>query len=112
MPSHPDSALSSDTFPFGQDIAWQPDPTWIAESNLQVFMETHGIASYDELMRRATEDVAWFWDAALKDLDIVFYHPYETVVDLSEGIQFPKWCVGGEMNIIHNCLDKWQATHA
>ena len=101
---------ASDTFPFGQDVVWQPNPDWIAESNLQVFMEKHGIASYDALMRRATEDGAWFWDAVLEDLDILFYTPYDTVVDLSEGIPFPKWCVGGEMNIIHNCLDKWQAT--
>ncbi len=101
---------SSDTFPFGQRIAWEPDPRWIAESNLQRFMDRHGIASYDELMRRSVDDVAWFWDAALKDLDIRFYTPYETVMDDADGPAFPRWCVGGEMNIIHNCLDKWQAT--
>ena len=112
MPSNSASDKSPDTFPFGQDVVWQPNPEWIAESNLQRFMEKHGIASYEALMRRATVDLAWFWDAVLEDLDIVFYTPYDTVVDLSEGIQFPKWCVGGEMNIIHNCLDKWQATHA
>ena len=112
MPADSASDKTPDTFPFGQEIAWQPNADWIAESNLQVFMETHGIASYDALMRRATEDIAWFWDAALEDLDIVFYRPYDTVVDLSEGSPFPTWCVGGEMNIIHNCLDKWQVTHA
>ena len=106
------SNTPSDTFPFGQEVVWQPNPAWIAESNLQVFMTKHGIASYDALMRRAAEDTAWFWDAVLEDLDIRFYTPYDTVVDLSEGIQFPKWCVGGEMNIIHNCLDKWLATPA
>ena len=103
---------SPDTFPFGQKIVWQPHPQWIAESNLKCFMDKHGIATYDELMRRSVEDVAWFWDAALEDLDIRFYTPYETVMDLSEGVAFPKWCVGGEMNIIHNCLDKWQETEA
>ena len=103
---------STDTFPFGQKIVWQPNPQWIEESNLKCFMDKHGIATYDELMRRSVEDVAWFWDAALEDLDIRFYTPYEKVMDLSEGIAFPKWCVGGEMNIIHNCLDKWQEPHA
>ncbi len=46
----------------------------------------------------------------MKDLDVVFYEPYERIVDLTKGIQFPRWCVGGEMNIVHNLLDKWQSS--
>ena len=79
------------------------------ESNLQQLMQQHGIASYDELQQRAHDDIGWFWDATLKQLDIQFYTPYSKIVDLSNGIQFPRWCVNGKMNIIHNCLDKWQA---
>jgi acetyl-CoA synthetase len=59
-------------------------------------------------MKRSTEDVAWFTDALLKYLEIEFYEPYSQVVDLSGGIQLPKWCVGGKMNIAHNCVDKYQ----
>jgi len=101
-----------DTFPFGQQIAWQPNAEWMAASNLQTFMDRHAIPNYDALLARSTGDIAWFWDAVLADLDIQFAKPYTQVVDLSEGIQFPKWCVGGEMNIIHNCLDKHQADPA
>ena len=54
--------------------------------------------------------MAWFTDAVLKFLDIRFYEPYSKVVDLSGGIQFPKWCVGGKMNIVHNCVDKYQSS--
>ena len=104
----PDTAQP--TFPFGQEIAWQPDPEWTTASNLQAFMDRHAIASYDDLLARSTADVAWFWDAVLADLDIRFAVPYSQVVDLSDGIQFPRWCVDGRMNIIHNCLDKWQGT--
>src|SRR5581483_10609727 len=67
----------------------------------------HGFASFDEFMRRSTDDIAWFWDTMLKEMDIQFYEPYSQIVDLSEGIQFPKWCVGGKLNIVHNCLDKY-----
>jgi acetyl-CoA synthetase len=100
------------TFPFDQPIVWQPNPDWIAASNLQQFMDCHAIASYDALHARARADIAWFWDAALADLGIEFYTPYSQVIDLSEGVEFPRWCVGGQLNIIHNCLDKWQATSA
>lgn len=104
---HPDSP-TPETFPFGQEIAWQPNPEWMAQSNLQAFMDRHGIPSYDALLERASQETAWFWDAALADLDIQFYQPYSQVVDLSQGIQRPVWCVDGVMNIVHNCLDKWQ----
>jgi acetyl-CoA synthetase len=67
-------------------------------------------AGYEALHARARGDIAWFWDAAIADLGIEFYTPYTQVLDLSEGVEFPRWCVGGKLNIIHNCLDKWQAT--
>ncbi len=102
--------MAADTFPFGQSIVWRPNPTWIQESNLQRFMQRHNIPTYDELYRKSIEDIEWFWNAALEDLGIEFYQPYQSIVDLSEGIQFPRWCVGGKMNIVHNCLDKWQHT--
>ncbi|MFX1369002.1 MAG: AMP-binding protein [Promethearchaeota archaeon] len=70
-------------------------------------MKMHHIESFDELMIRSTEDVEWFTDAVLKFLDIQFYKPYKQVIDLSKGIAWPKWCVGGKMNIVHNCLDKY-----
>jgi len=93
---------------FGGDIVWRPTSESIGHAHLTVFMREHGIRDFDELMQRSTSDVAWFTDAVLKYLDIQFYEPYSKVVDLSEGIQFPKWCVDGKMNIVHNCVDKYQ----
>ncbi len=97
-----------DSFEFGGDIVWEPTPDYIERANLTRFMRQHGIQDFDELMQRSTEDVAWFTDAVLKFLDIQFYEPYSQVVDLTDGIQFPKWCVDGKMNIVHNCVDKYQ----
>ncbi len=95
-------------FTFGGEIVWRPSQEHIQRAHLTAFMRRHGIADFAELMKRSTEDAAWFTDAALKYLDIEFYEPYSQVVDLSGGIQLPKWCVGGAMNIVHNCVDKWQ----
>jgi acetyl-CoA synthetase len=82
----------------------------MAQSNLRRFMARHRITSLDGLMQRSTADIDWFWNAVLQELDIRFYRPYSQVVDLSRGIAWPQWCVGGEMNIIHNCLDKYSGT--
>src|SRR5439155_18861426 len=58
-------------------------------------------------MRRSTTNIPWFWDTVLRDLDIQFYKPYSQVVDLSQGKSWAHWCVGGEMKIVHNLLDKY-----
>jgi acetyl-CoA synthetase len=100
----------TDAFPFGQEVVWEPDPDVVAESNLRQFMDQHNIPDLDALHARSTEDVGWFWEAVLDDLNIQFYQDYDQIVDLSDGIQYPTWCVGGQMNIVHNLLDKWQGT--
>ena len=82
----------------------------IAASNLAQFMRTHQLGSLEELQHRSTIDLHWFWDAVLQDLQIQFRHPYSSVLDLSSGIAWPQWCVGGVMNIIDNCLDKYSDT--
>ncbi len=97
-------------FQFGGQFVWRPTPELIAQSNLQRFINKHALGSYDELMRRSTTDIAWFWDAVLHDLEIEFYKPYSRVVDLSEGKPWARWCVDGEMNIAHNMLDKYAGT--
>lgn len=97
-----------ETFDFGGPVVWRPDEQLIEHSHLMAFMRQNAIADFDELMRRSTEDVAWFTEAVLKYLDIQFYTPYRQVVDLSGGIQFPRWCVDGKMNIVHNCVEKYQ----
>ncbi len=97
-------------FPFNQPIVWEPSEEVVGRSRLKRFMDRHGLASYAALMERSTSDIAWFWEAVFEDLGIEFYEPYSQVVDLTAGIQWPRWCVGGELNIVHNCLDKWMGT--
>src|SRR4051794_24696214 len=104
------NAKKENIFDFGGEIAWRPDPEIIARSNLKRFMNAHGLASLDELQKRSTTEIDWFWDAVIRDLDIGFRKPYTRVVDLSRGIAWPQWCVGGQMNMVDNCLDKYSGT--
>ena len=88
------------------EIVWKPTDEYIENANITRFMKKHNINDYDELIKRSTDDIEWFWDAALKDLDIEWYQPYDKVLDSSKGIQWTKWFVGGKINIVHNCIDK------
>ena len=100
----------TDAFNFGGEIVWRPTPEYIDDAHLTHFMRRHSIEDFTELLRRSTEDVAWFTSAVLDYLDIRFYQPYTQVLDLSQGIAWPRWVVGGKMNIVHNCLDKYVGT--
>ncbi len=100
----------SESFDFGGEIVWRPSVLRIGSANLTRFMLDHGIDDFKALMHRSTQDVPWFTEAILEFLDIRFSTPYEQVVDLSKGIMWPQWCVGGRMNIVHNCLDKHAGT--
>jgi acetyl-CoA synthetase len=99
-------------FEFGGDIVWHPTPELIQQSNLKRFMDRHRIGSLAELQDRSTTDIEWFWKAVLEDLDIRFHRPYSKILDRSHGPARPEWCVGGGMNIVHNCLDKYAGTAA
>ena len=68
------------------EIVWRPTPEGVARSNLRRFMDAHGIASLAELQRRTTGDIAWFWEAVIRDLGIEFHQPYSVIVDLSRGL--------------------------
>jgi len=98
------------TFEFGGEIAWRPSREYIEHSRLKAFMTRHGIPTLDGLHRRSVDDPEWFWRAVLDDLGIEFYEPYERILDMSRGPAWARWCVGGRLNIVHNCLDKWLGT--
>ncbi len=97
-------------FQFDGDVVWRPSADVIAQSRLKNFMDRHGISSLAELQRRSTEEIEWFWSAVLEELEIEFYAPYGRILDISRGIAWPRWCCGGKMNVVHNCLDKWRGT--
>ncbi len=99
-----------DTFPFGQAVAWTPTPEHVAGTNLARFWTTLGLADYAALERWALDDVGRFWDAVFDDLGIEFSQAYTTVLDTSDGIERPRWCVDGRMNVVHNALDRWRDT--
>ncbi len=97
-------------FEFGGEIAWRPTADYRDKSRLAAFIARHRLADLDHLLQRSAHDPAWFWRAVLDDLGIEFYEPYREILDLSRGIAWPRWCVGGRLNIVHNCLDKWIGT--
>ncbi len=91
-------------------LVWQPTDALVRQTNLAAFLARHELASLDELLRRADAEPHWYWQALLEFFDIRFVQPYTDVLDVSEGIEWPKWCVGATTNVTLNCLDRHRGT--
>ena len=90
-----------------QDVVWTPSPEVIERANITRFMRAHGIETYDELVARSVGDIAWFWDAVVRDLGISFLTAYDRVLDTSRGVEWATWFEGGTTNLAHQCVDVW-----
>jgi acetyl-CoA synthetase len=93
-------------------FAWQPDAATMERAQLTRFISFCGCDSFDDLYQRSIRDVAWFTEQLVQFLDLRFDQPYTQIIDLAPGSQtqawqFPRWCVGGKLNITKSCLDKW-----
>ena len=87
---------------------WTPSADQAERSHLWRFLTGLGCRSYEELCQRAIEEPAWFWDAMVRDLGIVWRRPYHTVMDTSAGVPFTRWFLGGTLN----AYDSTVARHA
>jgi acetyl-CoA synthetase len=96
--------------PHSPDAVWWPDRSTVDSANLTRFMQALGVDSFEALNARASADSAWFHDELIRYLDYRFVHPYEKVLDLSEGLPFAHWCVGGTTNVVLNCIDRRRDT--
>ena len=88
------------------DVIWEPSPEVVEKTVLKRFMNRHGIATFDELLKRSTQDLEWFWDATVHDLKWAFYKGYDRVLDDSDGPQWVRWFPGAKLNLVQTCLDR------
>jgi len=63
------------------EIVWKPTNEYVENANITRFMKKHSIKNYDDLIKKSTDDIEWFWDAVMRDLNIEWFHPYEKVLD-------------------------------
>lgn len=89
-------------------IAWRPTEDVIARAQLSRFISFCDLGAFDALYQRSVADIEWFTEQVLRFLDIQFDKPYERILDLSRGVQWPRWCAGGELNIVKSCVDRWE----
>lgn len=89
---------------------WTPPADLVARSNLTAFLRATAQPDYDSLAARADADPAWLMEQVFAFCDVRFYRPYEQMLDVSRGVPWARWCVGGTTNIVLNCIDRHRGT--
>lgn len=92
------------------DVVWRPDAATIEGANLTRFMRALGVESFEALNLLANRQPEAFNDALIRFLGLRFDRPYDRVLDLSDGLPFAHWCVGGVTNVVLNALDRHRGT--
>lgn len=87
--------------------AWIPTEDYMRSTRLYQWMNKLGYTNYDSFYRQSITDIGWFWDEAVQDMGIKWHRPYNQVLDLSKGKEWPSWFVDGELNVTQSALDKW-----
>lgn len=85
-------------------IAWTPDTQTRERAQLTQFVRFSGIYAFEDLYRYSIEHIPEFTDRVLQYLNVRFQQPYSQVVDLTAGLPWARWCIGGQLNISDSCL--------
>ncbi|BAA80340.2 acetyl-coenzyme A synthetase [Aeropyrum pernix K1] len=85
---------------------WYPPRDIVDQSNVKLFMDKHGFKSYEELVRRSSEDLKWFWGNLPEWLGVEWFREPKAVVDLSRGVEWAQWYRGGLLNAAYNVVDR------
>ena len=89
------------------DFVWKPTAAILETANLSRLARRLGSSDYHELHRVSVEEPERFWPALIDDLELTFTRRWTRVLDISDGIEWARWFVGGRVNVATNCVHKW-----
>lgn len=88
----------------GPPPAWTPNDREISASNIAAFSKKVGLPSAHQLHRWSADNREAFWEQIIASLGIKFKKSPSAVVDLSAGVESPRWLPGARMNIAESCF--------
>ena len=85
-------------------------PTWIPSieiiqgTNIAALMRELKLNSYSELHTWSVQHRPEFWELMIQRLGIRLREKYRQILDLSQGVELPRWLVGARLNIVDSCF--------
>ncbi|GIW27309.1 MAG: AMP-binding protein [Meiothermus ruber] len=83
---------------------WFPSEAYKHGSHIEALLKHLNLDSYEALYSFSIQKPEAFWEATLELLGVEWFSPYERVLDVSQGPQWPQWFVGGQLNLAYNAL--------
>jgi acetyl-CoA synthetase len=84
--------------------AWVPSPDLIASTNMAWLMQRAGRDGYEALHAWSVQHRESFWALAIERLGVHFQSPFSRVLDLSRGVEEPRWLLDAQLNIVESCF--------
>lgn len=86
------------------EISWKPTKEIIEQSNIFQMMQKNNFDSYDDFWKWSVKNKKKFWVQTLEKLGIVFNKEFSTILDVSSGVENPKWLKDSKFNIVDSCF--------
>lgn len=88
----------------GPPPAWSPTREQIDATNTALSMKALNIGTYEDFHAWSIANREAFWSGAVERLQIEFRKPYSRLLDLTGGVESPRWLVGAQLNIVESCF--------
>jgi len=89
-----------------ETAVWRPSERELARSRLAQAMRRWRFDRLPDLHRHSIDEPEAFWRKTVDDLGITFSQPWSSLIDTSNGYEFPRWFNGGRINVATNCVGR------
>ncbi len=107
-------STGGDAIDTNERLAWDPQhgppPAWIppeevrCQCHLGRLLDRLGFATEADFRAWTIRDRAGFWATMVEALGIRFDRPFDTVLDLTDGPERPRWFCGARLDITDSCF--------
>ncbi len=85
---------------------WEPHPERLKDTNVWRYMQKLGFDDREEFLNYSVDRLEEFWGDLAVEMGVEWSRPFERVLDVSKGVEWADWYVGGKLNIVANTLDR------
>ncbi len=93
-------------------VAWKPSERTIQQSNIFKMMQMNGFENYQNFWRWSVDQKENFWSQTITNLNIKFKKKYTSLLDISDGVEYPQWLKNASFNIVDSCFQNDDAAIA
>lgn len=83
---------------------WKPSTKTIEHSNIYKMMQVTGFENYHDFWKWSVCNKEEFWETTVQNLGIQLAKKYTSFLDISNGVENPKWLKNSKLNIIDSCF--------